>query len=130
VEAQAGRGGIAISFDRVLPDPRQLCEVRRFLRTALHDAPEVDADMAVLLANELATNAVLHGRTEFDVRVRITDGRVWVGVHDDNTRPPVWLDDVRDSPNGHGLQLVAKAALHHGVDAEADGKVVWFEMAR
>lgn len=123
-------GELAMALDSVLPDPHQLAPVRRFIRQALADAPEVDADVAVLLANELATNAVLHGRTEFDVTVRVNPASVWIGVQDANPRLPAALGDIGDATNGHGLQLVEREATTWGTSPLADGKVVWFEMAR
>ncbi|MHB8681598.1 MAG: ATP-binding protein [Acidimicrobiales bacterium] len=123
-------GPLSMTLDALLPDPGQLGSVRRFVRRALADAPEVDADVTVLLANELATNAVLHGRTEFGVEVRVDAAAVWVGVHDANPRLPTALGDIEDATNGHGLKLVDRWASRWGTHLQPGGKVVWFEMGR
>jgi|SRR5579884_1009067 len=119
-----------MALEQVTPEPASLSGVRRFVRRALEDAPEVDPDTAVLLANELATNVVLHGRTAYDVSVEVADSAVRVLVHDENPRLPVTLDPIGESSNGHGLHLVARGSSRWGVEKLPSGKTVWFEISR
>lgn len=118
------------TLEHVAPEPSNLSGVRQFVRRAMEDAPDVDTDTAVLLANELATNVVRHGRTSFDVRVEVLPSSVCIRVHDENPRLPVTLDPLEESPNGHGLHLLARGAHRWGVEEVDDGKVVWFELDR
>ena len=56
------------------PHPSAVSAARGFLRSALSDLGLTETsgdliDLLVMAANELATNAVLHARTEFTTRV-------------------------------------------------------------
>jgi len=75
------------------PDTLAVSQARRFLRQALQDLLGDDdgselADTLLIAANELTTNAVLHARTEFVVRVVVDAVRVRVEVTDGNSRVP------------------------------------------
>jgi anti-sigma regulatory factor (Ser/Thr protein kinase) len=90
--------------------------------------PEL-ADTATLLVTELASNAVLHARTEFRV-VTTLNHCVRLEVHDRSSRRPV----VRRSDDGlagtgRGLQLVERLADAWGVELDG-GKVVWCRICR
>ena len=91
----------------------------------------VPADLAILLVSELATNAVMHARTDFVVRVLGTPvaGRVRIEVEDGNERPPSIAHTPPEATSGRGLQLVQTLADAWGVDASPSGKVVWFELS-
>jgi hypothetical protein len=90
-------------------------------------------DPAALLVSELVTNAVVHARTPVDVVVVRMDagdrGPVRVEVRDlsDTTPRPAPLS--LDSLSGRGLTLVAALASRWGVEPDAEGKRVWFELA-
>lgn len=59
---------------------------RRFLERALR-AAGIDGDQAwtvTLVTHELVTNAVLHARTDFDLRLAVDGHTVHVEVRDDN----------------------------------------------
>ncbi|MFD7706671.1 SpoIIE family protein phosphatase [Streptomyces sp. NPDC059785] len=102
---------------------------RRFVRSVLGGvAPEL-VDTAELLAGELVTNAVLHARTDTEVRVWAADGRVHVRVADRCPgRGLVPHDRHRYACTGRGLALVQELASSHGVHSDADHKTVWFEL--
>jgi len=82
----------------------------------------------VLLADELATNAILHGRTDFEVRVRKIGEVVRVEVLDGNTRAPVAALVPEDATTGRGLLMVQSLASRWGIESVDDGKAVWFEL--
>ncbi|HEX7167839.1 MAG TPA: ATP-binding protein [Acidimicrobiales bacterium] len=100
---------------------------RTFVRTAL-EAHALPADLAVLLVSELATNAVLHARTDYVVRLTSNDGRVRVEVQDANERSPSIAHAPPEATSGRGLQLVQTLSAGWGVEGRPDGKVVWFEV--
>jgi anti-sigma regulatory factor (Ser/Thr protein kinase) len=86
-------------------------------------------DDAVLLTSELVSNAVLHGRSEVELRVGRRGRCLHVSVHDENSRHPA---QVRDDPNaldGRGLALVAAMSTAWGVHDDPTGKAVWFELS-
>jgi anti-sigma regulatory factor (Ser/Thr protein kinase) len=95
----------------------------------LADLPDELLNTITLLVSELATNAVLHAHTPFDVVVRHRGGRVRVSVADENPATPVLKDYGVDAVTGRGMQLVAALASDWGTEAAKGGKSVWFEMA-
>ncbi len=110
------------------PDPSQVTLARRFVAGALASwgvrAPDAD-----LLVSELATNAVLHARSEFEVTVIRHHDRVRVEVFDHNTRLPAFAAVPSDASSGRGLMLVQALAGAWGVESNtADGKTIWFEV--
>ena len=82
----------------------------------------------MLLTNELISNAVLHARTDMELRLRTWDDGLRVEVHDGNTRRPSPSLTPADATSGRGLHLVESLADRWGVDGTPDGKVVWFEL--
>ena len=88
-------------------------------------------DLIVLLVSELATNAVLHARTDYVVRVGIDDDaeRVRIEVEDANERPPSIVHTPPEATSGRGLQLIQTLAEAWGVEGRIAGKLVWFEMS-
>jgi anti-sigma regulatory factor (Ser/Thr protein kinase) len=87
-------------------------------------------DDALLLASELVTNAVLHGRSEVVVEVETSGRRVRVIVADENSRRPQPVPEDPNALDGRGLALVDAVAVRWGVDERPLGKAVWFELER
>jgi anti-sigma regulatory factor (Ser/Thr protein kinase) len=118
---------------RFRPDPQAVSAARRFLRralTAIEGGPAGDlVHMLVMAANELATNAVLHARTEFTVRVLIDAHRVRVEVSDGNTRMPQPCLAPTHATSGRGLAIVDSTGLQWGAERHARGKTVWVQAA-
>lgn len=117
------------------PDARAVGQARRFLRQALQDQlgddPGSDlADLLLMVANELATNAVLHARTEFTVRLVVAPDLVRVEVADDNSRTPQPCLAPADATSGRGLAIVDGSGLDWGVDRHGGGKTVWVQALR
>ena len=86
-------------------------------------------DDAVLMASELVTNAILHGRSETRIRVvSLTGQDVRVEVSDDNSRHPEPVSQDDAALDGRGLMIVESLCLQWGVRDEDIGKTVWFEV--
>lgn len=100
------------------------------------------ADTAELVASELVTNAVLHARTTFELRLRRLTKGLLIEVHDDSPLIPLERsapgrgeaallsgDSVDELVNlgatGRGLRLVERCAARWGVRHEGAGKAVW-----
>ncbi|MFF3632709.1 ATP-binding protein [Streptomyces sp. NPDC002250] len=114
---------------RLPPEPESVALARRFVRSVLDGVPPESAHTAELLVGELVTNAVIHARTEIEVRAWTTEGRVQVRVTD--RRPDRGLVPHDRHPyacTGRGLTLVEDLATSHGVHSGGDRKTVWFEM--
>jgi anti-sigma regulatory factor (Ser/Thr protein kinase) len=110
------------------PDPAQVILARRFAAETL-DSWGIRSDEIALLVSELATNAVLHARSEFLVRLVAYGGRVRVEVTDQNTRLPSFSTVPEDAYSGRGLMLVQASAAAWGVEAHSEeGKTIWFEV--
>ena len=109
------------------PDPTSVHAVRRFVTDAV--SPRSDPGDAVLVASELATNAVLHARTDYEVTVDIDDERIRIAVSDDNPRDVIQVPSSTLATSGRGLGLVGRVSSHWGIDrVEDSGKVVWCEL--
>jgi anti-sigma regulatory factor (Ser/Thr protein kinase) len=106
---------------------------RRFVAVTLHRwGLDARAEVVVLLAGELVTNAIAHTHsTTIGLVVSLLDQAVRVEVHDASPQRPK-LDHLGagDGEGGRGLRLVAELATRWGVDSTAhgEGKSVWFEV--
>lgn len=88
-------------------------------------------DDAVLLTSELATNAVMHAGTPFEVICH--GGESWVQVevvdgHPDRALPAPGHGADPDRSSGRGLLMPAALAAAWGVSYAADSKTVWFRL--
>lgn len=74
---------------------------------------------AQLVATELASNAVLHARTEIRLTLRF-DGRRWIRIElqDQNSRLPTQVACPEDATRGRGLAMVEALATVWGVVPE------------
>lgn len=102
---------------------------RRFVRDALIMLGAATAcDDAEALVSELATNAVLHARTTYTITVSRADELIRVRVHDASRALPRQRAYGTVATTGRGLRLLGSIASRWGVDREAAGKTVWFEL--
>lgn len=83
---------------------------------------------AVLLTSELATNAVVHARTWFEVSIRTSERHVRIEVADTNEVVPQMAEMTDGAANGRGLRIVDGIASSWGVEPGHPGKTVWFEL--
>jgi anti-sigma regulatory factor (Ser/Thr protein kinase) len=113
-------------------DRTAVARARRFVRDTLAAWGAGDAtDDAVLLTSELATNAVIHARTPFEVICRSAGGTVQVEVVDgDGSRalPAPPRGDDPDRVSGRGLLMPVTLAVEWGVSYAAASKTVWFRL--
>lgn len=117
---------VACTFNADLSSPAR---VRHFVRRALTgELPTDRLQTAVLLTSELATNAVLHARTDFDVGLCVTKSTVRIAVSDRSSRPPTPIVVDGDATSGRGLRLLDLLASRWGTEMTPTGKSVWFEI--
>ena len=111
-------------------EPEQVAEARRLVEDYLRDRGEEDGEVAVLLTSELVTNAILYGHGPLELRAHTEGSALRIEVRDQEpASPPVLRSDADLTEiGGRGLQLVDTLADRWGWSAEAEGKVVWFEL--
>jgi anti-sigma regulatory factor (Ser/Thr protein kinase) len=85
-------------------------------------------DAATLLVSELATNAVLHARTDMTVATTLDDHKLRVEVWDHNPLAPFVRAHQPQDLTGRGMAMVEGFASAWGAEVRQDGKCVWFEM--
>ena len=105
--------------------------VRRFLSGVL-EVWGVGVDTTrhnlLLLASELANNAVEHTYAGFAVSIRTVGAGARVEVHDTEAELPTLRQPTTGADRGWGLMLVDRLASAWGAEPATGGKVVWFEL--
>ena len=87
------------------------------------------AQTAELLASELVTNAVMHGRGNVQVVMEYGAEGLAVTVTDEEPAPPVVTETPPSATGGRGMRLVEVLASSWGVKPGPPGKAVWFRLA-
>jgi anti-sigma regulatory factor (Ser/Thr protein kinase) len=121
-----------IGFREFAPSAECVGEVRHFVSAALEKAG-LDADRVFecqLVADELATNAVLHAGSVFSVAVELTDAFVRIAVRDDSNAPPVEQHSPPEAQRGRGLVIVSGTASGWGTVPLGRGKETWADVSR
>ncbi|HEY1635391.1 MAG TPA: ATP-binding protein [Acidimicrobiales bacterium] len=115
---------------QLAPDPMSARAARQLIEAALQRWGDDDStEVAALLTTELVTNAIVHARTDFSLRVTTNQDRLRVEVSDSSHDPPRLIPIQDDEEHGRGLHLVDALSVSWGVDWRADGKAVWFDLA-
>ena len=104
-----------------------VAEARRFVREALADLNEEARYGVTLVVSELATNALLHAATGFEVSLQ-HGGNVRLSVADGDPAPPVRREVSPTDTSGRGLHLVEQLCTRWGVEPLDGGKCVWCEV--
>jgi two-component sensor histidine kinase len=110
----------------------ELARLRARLRTELtgravveHPEREHWSERLVLIVDELASNALRHGRSPVDALLARRDDEWLISVADRSSEPPVPAQGRDPARGGFGLYLVADLAARHGWCAERSAKTVW-----
>ncbi|TYP90452.1 ATP-binding protein [Blastococcus xanthinilyticus] len=109
-------------------------QVQHFLLSSLEIgrdeavAPEVEdaVERAVLVIDELTSNALRHGAPPSSLHIGDDEGR-WIVIVTDAApgRVPTPARERPAGQGGYGLYVVADLTAEHGVHYEADRKLVW-----
>jgi anti-sigma regulatory factor (Ser/Thr protein kinase) len=112
------------------PHPSSVGRARRWISRQLEEwsLDDLDYDVSVVLS-ELVTNAVLHARTQIELRASKTGDVVRVEVFDQSDTMPAPRSHISSSTTGRGLHLVAALATSWGWEPQLRGKTVWAEFA-
>lgn len=119
-----------IELRQVLPpDPASASAARRFTTEALRSWDKgALTEVATLLVSELVTNSLLHADSEIALRLLFSGAGVRVEVQDGSPLLPMRRSYGQEATTGRGLGLVELLAGSWGIEPQADGKVVWFEV--
>lgn len=104
------------------------------LRHELQDAldrrgvPDESQHVVLIVANELAANAVEHVGGAVEVVAAFSPGWVRIAVSDDSPRAPRVRPHDPRAPRGRGLQMVDVLASRWSWSVDGIGKTVWAEM--
>ena len=77
---------------------------------------------------ELATNAVIHAHTPFDIQLEFDGEVVRIVVVDSSVRPPIQRAYRPEATTGRGIALVEALTRSWGIEQRDDGKLVWCEL--
>ena len=109
--------------------PASVAAIRRYaVDAATRHGYERTAEVVQLLVSEVATNALVHGAGEVEVRVTPAGARLRIDVADASPELPWPREAGPEAENGRGLGLVAALADDWGAYLRPPGKVVWFEV--
>jgi anti-sigma regulatory factor (Ser/Thr protein kinase) len=110
------------------PNTRSIAAARRFVEWALAGVAGECVDLTKLMVSELATNAVRHARSHFNVKLEGpgADHRIRVEVIDRGPGQPEPLVGGADDEHRRGLRLVDGLADEWGWELQPGGKAVWF----
>lgn len=108
--------------------PRSVAAVRRFAVEQCAGVSADACDTVALLVSEVATNALVHGRGDVEVKVFRLRDVVRVEVADSSPDLPRQRAADADAEGGRGLALVDALAVAWGTHQRAGGKTVWFEV--
>jgi anti-sigma regulatory factor (Ser/Thr protein kinase) len=117
--ANGSAGGALAEADRAWPRRVRLIIRARLRRWGRPDLTEC----AELLATELVTNALRHGRGDVGVRMYPRADRLRIEVRDGSYECPVPRTAALDDEDGRGLLLVTAIADDWGVSH--DGTTTW-----
>jgi len=101
---------------------------RAFVTHVIGHCPHETIEVARLLTSELATNAVVHAHSAFDVAASESDGTVHVEVTDGCSTWPEVLATMTIDIHGRGLILLRELSSGWGVIDAPPGKTVWFDL--
>ncbi len=117
-------------FEATGDDAQSVSRVREFVAEEVEALNRHDlADDAVLVASELATNAILHAGGLTAVRVAPVADGVRIEVHDRTRVPPTMARASPEAMTGRGLRLVASLSARWAAEPNNGGKVVWAELS-
>lgn len=121
MDPQLDKSRAARRFD---PRPQLVAEARAFIRHHTRGSPR--AEDVELAASELATNAIRHAKTPFELAIHIAPHRIRLEVADESPDVPILID--MPGPR-HGLHILDALAERWGIDRVDSGKVVWAEFS-
>jgi anti-sigma regulatory factor (Ser/Thr protein kinase) len=112
--------------------PASVRKARRFIRECVGQLGLERLRSVELMVSELATNAVRHAQSPFDVTVETLSGDAFrIELRDFGGGTPHYFNRGTEAAGGRGLQIVDVLARTWGVESRAGGrgKSTWFIVA-
>jgi anti-sigma regulatory factor (Ser/Thr protein kinase) len=109
-------------------DASTVREVRSAIRSLMEREPPELRDVAVLLTDELVSNAVIHGGGRYVLTAQMLPDCIRVEVADASSDPPQVMAPSADQERGRGMAIVDALASTWGTNGDGAGKVVWFRL--
>ena len=110
------------------PEAKSIPALRALARPWIDEHAAERAEDVLVVLSELTTNAVLHARTPFLLRLERNSSTVRISVDDEDRQPPVLVDPAPDASRGRGLVLVDRLGASWGIEVSGNGKTVWCEL--
>jgi anti-sigma regulatory factor (Ser/Thr protein kinase) len=110
-------------------DSVNLAEAREWVRAGLAGHEGVTTEDAVLVADELVSNAQQHGLPPRKIHLGFTGGRERLRIEVDDASPAEPALRTPDDSGGRGLLLVQQLAVAWGTRRGEGRKTVWAELA-
>jgi len=88
-------------------DQRSVLHARRLVSDAVVDVPDHVSEALALITSELATNAVRHGPSGFEIRIEQRSDCIHIEVEDDGGGAPIVRAPGLSETSGRGLQIVS-----------------------
>jgi anti-sigma regulatory factor (Ser/Thr protein kinase) len=107
-------------------DLTELAKVRGWVRTVLRDFPASVVMTAVMVVDELASNALRHGRAPY--HVRLLTGAAKLRIEVDDGGGELARRRAPSDQGGRGLLLVERCAAAWGQLRRPSGKTLWAEL--
>ena len=101
---------------------------RRFVRDVLREQPCETVEAAELMTSELATNAVRHAHSDFELAVHCTQRNIRIEVSDSGQHQPTLRSPTPHERSGRGLRIVQELSETWGTVPSPNGKTVWFTL--
>jgi len=98
---------------------------RRFAHDALDGRDENTVSLAMLIVNELVSNAVRHTSGEVSLAIRSDANEVHISVDDADPNPPRLIGIKASTAYGRGLRIVDWLVDRWGSTVTDHGKTVW-----
>ena len=111
-------------------DPDSVPRARHYVEDYL-EAACIDEEtrwLALLLASEVATNAVEHAQSGFSLSIYLANDTIRVEIVDESPQLPRVELPALYSPRGRGMFIVDAFSRDWGVELFNGSKAVWFEV--
>jgi len=124
-----GRAAVHSEVAQFDPDVSTVPLAREFVRRWVQEAGAAHlVDEASLIVTELATNAVLHAASPYEVRLSQAEGVIRIEVSDGDAGTPEPQPFSAEAESGRGMVLVSALSASWGVEDRPRGKVTWAEV--
>ncbi len=101
---------------------------RHFVREVLREQPSETVEAAELMTSELATNAVRHAHSDFELTIHCSQRDIRIEVSDSGPGQPTLRSPTPQERSGRGLRIVQELSDTWGTVPSTNGKMVWFTL--